>query len=213
MYYRNLNVIVKADFKNVLRITTAMPDSEENEHTDDGEDVNNNEPDCVNQNAESKTLTDATNTLLAANSLSSISQKSVNSNHNQQTNKTAVMTSTTSQNENLMNASVTSMTNKSSNKDAVSSASNLSLSSNNQSSSSKATTPNIQAKNETNNSKMLSNSIVDNITESIYEQNSIDRRAHNDNNSDNSAKKMSKIDPFRKLCFMIYLYIYIYISS
>lgn len=197
MYYRNLNVIVKADFKNVLKITTVMPDNEDS----DEEDVNNNDSECVNQNQKSNTLTDATNTILAANSLSSISQKSISSNNNtkmseSQNNVTAAATTTTtSQNENSMNGSVTSMTNKSSNKDAVSSASNLSLSSNNQSNSSKATTPNIQAKNETNNSKMLSNSIVDNITESIYEQNSIDRRDNN-NNSKN-AKKMSNIDPFQ----------------
>lgn len=207
MYYRNLNVIVKSDFKNVLRITTVMPNDNNNDNennSDAEEEVNNNKPDCINQNVETKTLIDATNTILATNSLSSISQKSTNStNGNLQDTQKAVKNSSpvTSQNENLLNSSVTSMTDhikSNSNKDAVSSASNLSLSSNNQSNSSKATTPNIQAKNETNNSssKMLNNSIVDKITEAIYEQNSIDRRANNNNNN-NSAKKMSTIDPFQ----------------
>jgi len=55
----------------------------------------------------------------------------------------------------------------------------------------KATTPNIQTKNETNN-KSTNNLIVDNITEAIYKQNSMDRRSNNGN-------KKSNIDPFRKL--------------
>lgn len=193
VYYRNLNIIVKSDFKNILRYSTKS----------ETEDENNNENNYVDQNQKSlvvpndntsvdkNTLNDATNTVVISNSLSSISQKSINSNSMENSSseirRPIANDSSDVQNENLNNVSSTSMNNKSSNKDIVSSASNLSISSNNQSNSSKATTPNIQTKDEKN--IYTENKTNNSLDSSIYEHNSMERR--------NVANQNNKLDPFQ----------------
>ncbi len=171
LYYRNLNVIVKSNFKNVQRIMTKMPDGLSTDTEEEGEDLNNNVTEFSNQNNTDnlKTLSDTTNiiqhekTSQKTNSLSSISQKSMNSNSNNsysnlganldssnvvvhQNEHQIVKQNQPNNNENIMDQSVTSLANKSSNRDVVSSASNMSLSSNNQSNSSKVLLTKIKKK-------------------------------------------------------------------
>lgn len=215
VYYRSMNIIIKSDFKNILKFTTPQkPNDDENNNEDaflDQHIANTNE----SSSQQKLMLSDATNTVndmtmpavfstsknqLKDHSMSSISQKSGNSigaesstndgsSSANQANSAVVVNNN---NENLLNPSASSMA-KSSNKDAVSSTSNLSVSSNNQSNSSKATTPNIQTKNESNtylSSTNDSNKMANTNLSHIYDQNSIDRRQNANSNN-------QKVDPFQ----------------
>lgn len=212
IYYKNLNMIVKSDFKNILKLKTPE------KLTDD---ENNNENIFINRHSDNEQsnekimLTDTTNTVndmmtgvgsspknqLTVNSMSSISQKSSNSigvdssavdAFNTVPSQSITAPNSTNNNENLLNPSTSSMTNKSSNKDAASSTSNLSVSSNNQSNSSKATTPNIKSKNELNEYMSSDSNKANNVNTSlIYDQNSFDQRQNSNINQKN------KVDPFQ----------------
>ncbi len=100
-YFRSINVIVKSDFKNLLRITTK---------TASGDDE-----------ADQKEETPANN-MLTSNSLSSVSQKSVDNNNNNVSSGS--------------NKDIAALSPDSSRGEAVTSGSNLSVSSHNQSSTS-----------------------------------------------------------------------------
>lgn len=205
-HYQKHNLIVKANFKNVLKITTKP--------VEDKDDENNNQHDAIDQNvAESGVkimLNDSTNikdnqavksttsisgsrSHLASNSFSSVSQKSSNSTSHLMSVDPVSTTLNSSNNGNMKNKSSSSIANKASLKECVSSGSNLSISSNNQSNSSKGLTPNMETKNDSNSYMDKNNtslSQIDSNTEMYYEKTSADRRSI-------SNKQNKKVDPFQ----------------
>ncbi len=201
-YYRSINVIVKSDFKNLLRITTSS--AEETVKVETEVDQENTNP-----------IETIANNTLNSTSLSSVSQKSVDNNNNN------IPSGSRSNNS---NKDITAMSPVSSRGgEAVTSGSNLSVSSHNQSSSnsavsSKVATPKVKNDDEENKlDESLSND-VDNESENKHEQSKSNHRQYNETsqlsqidsnqarfyqeeikNTDNRrVSKNSKPDPFRK---------------
>jgi len=197
VYYREKNVIVKADFKEVLKLRTKQQSTDENNNNQSWEPLTNSDikiQDQLSPVSSTTKLTDTTNTQqdtkskLISNSLSSVSQKSTQSVHIDRS-------ETENETENLRNASATSLSiehSQQSKKELISSASNLSVSSNNQSNSSKATTPNIQTKNDHETTDTPVEKSIP-VVDMLYEQNSIDRRSLTHKNKAN----VKTVDPFQ----------------
>lgn len=188
-YYRGLNVIVKSDFKDLLRIRTESP-------ANGGKDsiiTPSIIPVTKNDQSDRDSIDPEQGTALTGfDSISSMSPKSLNKHATNIPNEN-IPNKTTDQSQHLHNLSVTSMTNKSTtSKDNLSSASNLSISSNNQSnqsSSNKVASPDVQ---------VLKNGSVNSFSETkpnLHNINNNDIMVENRNNDTRSYKQI--VDPFQ----------------